>query len=147
MSESKQYCTFFLNNDMFGVEVLKVQEVLRLQEMTRIPLASPVVRGLLNLRGHIVTTLDMRQRLGMEPASGDDSLVTNIVIQTEQGLVSLLVDRIGDVVEVTDEAYEEAPPTVQGRLAGLVPGVYKLKDRLLMIFDIEKIVAFEAAAA
>ena len=89
----------------------KVQEVIRYQEMTRVPLAPPVVKGLINLRGQIVTAVDLRRRLGLRERAATD-LPMNVVIRTSDGAVSLLVDEIGDVVEVDDTTFERPPETV-----------------------------------
>jgi purine-binding chemotaxis protein CheW len=137
MSQTKQFCTFFLNGLFFGVEVLNVQEVLRYQEMTRVPLASPTVRGLINLRGQIVTALDLRRRLDL-PERNADQKPMNVVVRTGDGAVSLLVDEIGDVVEMAEENFEPPPETVTGVARELVRGVYKMKERLLLVLDTEK---------
>lgn len=139
MSQPKQFCTFFLNGLFFGVEVLKVQEVLRHQPMTRVPLSSATVRGLINLRGQIVTALDLRQRLELPERIGDEKPM-NVVIRTADGAVSLLVDEIGDVVEVDAEVFEKPPETLSGVARELVQGVYKMKERLLLILDTDKTV-------
>ncbi len=140
MSQTKQFCTFFLNGLFFGVEVLNVQEVLRHQPMTRVPLSSATVRGLINLRGQIVTALDLRQRLEL-PARGADEQPMNVVVRTADGAVSLLVDEIGDVVEMSDDIFERPPETMTGVARELVRGVYKMKERLLLILDTEKTVS------
>ena len=137
MSQSKQYCTFFLNGLFFGVEVLNVQEVLRYQEMTRVPLAPATVQGLINLRGQIVTAIDLRRRLEL-PARAADKLPMNVVVRSEDGAVSLLVDEIGDVVEIEDDVFESPPETLRGVARDLIKGVYKLKDRLLLVLDTER---------
>lgn len=134
-----QYSTFFLGGHYFGVEVLKVQEVIRYQEMTRVPLAPAVIQGLINLRGQIVTAIDLRQRIGL-PARDGDRLPMNVVVRTDDGAVSLLVDEIDDVVEVRDDQFEPAPETIKGRATDLVTGVYKLKDRLMLVLDVERAV-------
>lgn len=139
MNESKQYCTFFLDGLFFGVEVLKVQEVIRYQEMTGVPLAARTIQGLINLRGQIVTAIDLRRRLDL-PARGASELPMNVVVRTDDGAVSLLVDDIGDVVEIQDDARERPPETLRGIARELVTGVYKLKERLLLILDTEKTV-------
>ncbi len=144
MSQTKQFCTFFLNGLFFGVEVLNVQEVLRHQPMTRVPLSSGTVRGLINLRGQIVTALDLRQRLEL-PARGADEQPMNVVVRTADGAVSLLVDEIGDVVEMSDDIFERPPETVTGVARELVLGVYKMKERLLLILDTEKTVSLTSA--
>src|SRR5262245_42614993 len=105
--------------------------------MTRVPLAPPVVRGLINLRGQIVTAIDLRRRLEL-PERPADQLPLNVVVQTDDGAVSLLVDEIGDVLEVPASLFESPPETVRGTARELIRGVYKVKDRLLMILDPER---------
>jgi len=145
MSEQKQYCTFYLDNHMFGVKVEQVQEVFRYQEMTKVPLAPPVVRGLINLRGQIITAMDMRQRLGMEPLP-EGKLPMNVVVRTKDGVVSLLVDEIADVLEVSEDVHERPPETIPDEVRQLVLGVYKLSDKLLLILDSEKAVDVNTGA-
>jgi purine-binding chemotaxis protein CheW len=137
MAEAQQFCTFFLEGLFFGIEVEKVQEVIRYQEMTRVPLAPSVVGGLINLRGQIVTAVDMRRRLGLSERP-EDQLPMNVVVRTEDGAVSLLVDEIGDVLETEEESFERPPETVQGVARELIRGVYKLKGQLLLILDTDK---------
>jgi purine-binding chemotaxis protein CheW len=146
MAEEKQFCTFFLDGLFFGVGVQKVQEVIRFQEMTRVPQAPPVVGGLINLRGQIVTALDLRRRLELrEREAGQRPM--NVVVRTDDGVVSLLVDEIGDVVEVDQESFEPPPETLRGVARELVLGVYKLKDRLLLLLDTERVVNLDAGGA
>jgi len=135
-----QYATFMLDGLYFGIEVLNVQEVIRHQDMTPVPLAPPMVRGLINLRGQIVTALDLRTRLGLSPRT-DGDMPMNVVVRTPDGVVSLLVDEIDDVVEAPAEQFESAPETVRAGLAQLVRGVYKLPTRLLLILDVEQAVS------
>jgi purine-binding chemotaxis protein CheW len=137
MSTVRQLCTFYLDEFCFGVDVQKVQEVIRYQEMTRIPLAPPIVRGLINLRGQIVTAIDMRRRLGLAGLP-DGKLPMNVVIRTDGGPVSLLVDEIGDVLEVDVDSYERPPETLRGQFRDLIEGAYKLSDRLLLILNSER---------
>src|SRR5881397_3400536 len=113
MEEERQYCTFYVAGHYFGLDVLKVQEIIRFQEMTRVPLAPPVVRGLINLRGQIVTAVDLRRRLEF-PDRPADQLPVNVVVHTDDGAVSLLVDEIGDVLKVSERAFERPPETLQG---------------------------------
>ncbi|MCA9202053.1 MAG: chemotaxis protein CheW [Pirellulaceae bacterium] len=139
MTSKQSYCTFHLDDLYFGIAVSQVQEVIRHQQMTRVPLAPPVVRGLMNLRGQIVTALDLRRRLGLPDANGERPPM-NVVVRTSDGSVSLLVDRIGDVLE-TDEADFELPPeTLRGVHRELIRGAFKLQGRLLLILDTERVV-------
>jgi len=124
---------------MFGVEVMKVQEVIRFQAMTRVPLASSVVRGLINLRGQIVTAIDVRARFGLPPL-GDAQEPMNVVLSTGDGVVSLLVDDIGDVLEVHESDFERPPETLPAVFRDVVVGLYKLERRLLLLLDVERIV-------
>ena len=138
-----ELCTFHVERLFLGVEVRCVQEVLRHQTITRVPLVSPVVRGLINLRGQVVTTIDMRRRLEL-PDFPDESLSCNVVLCTDDGLVSLLVDEIGDVVTVPGGAFEPAPQTVRGIARKLTRGVYKLRDRLMLVLDIDRAIDDES---
>jgi purine-binding chemotaxis protein CheW len=134
-----QLCTFHLDELLCGIDVLTVQEVIRWQETTRVPLASPVVRGLMNLRGQIVLAIDLRRRLAL-PDRPPDQPPTNIVLRTADGVVSLLVDDVGEVVEVDGESFEPPPDTLRGVARDVICGVYKLKDRLLLVLDGERAV-------
>lgn len=142
MSDMKQFCTFYLDREMFGIEVLNVQEVMRKQETTEVPLAPKVVCGLMNLRGSIVTCIDLRVRFDMAPAPAEVEAV-NVVTQTPGGLVSFQVDRIGDVVEITDSSFEAPPPNLHGSARTLINGVYKLNNALLQVINVERVVALE----
>lgn len=137
---TQQLCSFYLDDLFFGVEVEKVQEVIRHQQTTRVPLAPEVIGGLINLRGQIVTAVDLRRRLDLSPRKNGQSSM-NVVVRTDEGAVSLLVDEIGDVVEVNDTEFEPPPDTLQGIGRDLIRGAYKLKNRLLLLLDTEKAVA------
>ena len=137
MAHSSQFCTFYLDKLLFGVELKGVQEVIRSLEMTKVPLAPEVVSGLINLCGQIVTAVDLRRRLEMEP-SPPGTLPMNVVVRSEDGAVSLLVDEIGDVVEVEESTFELPPETLHGSVRSMLVGVHKLEDRLMHVLDIEK---------
>ncbi|MFN7840202.1 MAG: chemotaxis protein CheW [Pirellula sp.] len=113
MPISSQLCTFFLDSQMFGIDVQTVQEVIRYQQMTDIPLAPDAVCGLINLRGQIVTAIDLRKRLGL-PSRPEGQLPMNVVVRSDDGAVSLLVDQIGDVQESDLENFASPPETLRG---------------------------------
>ncbi len=144
MTDCKQFATFYLNDHFFGVDVLKVQEVIRYQQMTRVPIAPAMIQGLINLRGQIVTAIDLRRRFEMPPRP-DGQFPMNVVVRTDDGAVSLLVDEIGDVLEVPDDTFESTPESLKGVVRQLVDGVYKLTDRLLIILNTEKAVCIPSA--
>jgi purine-binding chemotaxis protein CheW len=141
----QQFCTFYIQSLLFGVEVETVQEVIRHLEMTGVPLAPEVVAGLINLRGQIVTAIDLRRRLGVADRR-DGELPMNVVVRTGDGAVSLLVDEIGDVVEVEEKDFEKAPDTLSSTSRELIRGVYKLKKELLLVLDTQRSVNIRAAA-
>ena len=137
MAASKQYSTFLLDGLFFGVEVVKVQEVIRFQEMTAVPLAPAMIQGLINLRGQIVTAIDLRRGLGL-PARAAGRLPMNVVVRTGDGPVSLLVDDIGDVIEISENDYEATPQNMPAQQREMVEGVYKLEGRLLLVLNTER---------
>ena len=137
MNETKQFCTFHLDRALFGVEVRQVQEVIRSQPMTRVPLSPDAVKGLINLRGQIVTAIDLRERFGL-PAAGDGVDSVNVIVRVGEGAVSLLVDEIGDVIEVGADQFEPPPGNLRDEVMELITGVYKTSSRLLHVLDIEK---------
>jgi purine-binding chemotaxis protein CheW len=140
METAEQFCTFFLDGHFFGIPVQRVQEVIRYQEMTPVPLVPDVVRGLINLRGQIVTAVDLRACLGM-PDRAAETLPMNVVIRTDDGAVSFLVDEIGDVIAVSEEAHEGPPENLRGVSRSMIRGVYKLSGRLLLDLDIARVMA------
>ncbi len=137
MAHTSQFCTFYLDHLLFGVELKGVQEVIRSLDVTKVPLAPAMVSGLINLRGQIVTAVDLRRRLELAPAAAG-ALPMNVVVRSDDGSVSLLVDEIGDVVEVDEDSFEPPPETLRGSVRDMILGVHKLNDRLLHVLDIEK---------
>lgn len=136
---SGQLATFRLDGDLYGVEVEHVQEVLRSQQLTRVPLAPSAVAGLINLRGQVVTAIELRERLGRPPRpEGTDAVV--IVVRLHGEAVSLLVDSIADVVDVDAKDFEAPPDTLEGQARDLIRGAYKLDGKLLLALDVHKAV-------
>ena len=133
----RQFATFYIGGLFFGIDVLRVQEILCPQRMTPVPLAEEIVEGLINLRGQIVSAIDMRRRLNMECRKPDGESM-NIVIHTDEGAVSLLVDEIGDVVEVDETTFEAPPENLTSNAKKLVSGVYKMRERLLLVIDTDR---------
>ncbi|MGV8978437.1 MAG: chemotaxis protein CheW [Cellulomonas sp.] len=135
-----QYVTFTLGSALYGVDVTRVQEALRAHTRTRVPLAPVDVAGLVNLRGQVVLTIDLRPRLGVPPLAADAEPMM-VVVQVDGEPVSLLVDEIGDVVEVGPERFEVPPDTLDVGLRRLITGAYKLDSALLLILDVDQAVA------
>ena len=136
---SRQYATFAVAGHFLGVDVLEVQEVLRGQSLTRVPLAPPVVEGLINLRGQIVPALDMRCVLGLDASERGPGAVS-VVVRSRHGAVSLQVDEIEDVIEVGAGSFEAAPANIDAGIRGLLTGIHKLEGRLLLVLNTERTV-------
>jgi purine-binding chemotaxis protein CheW len=140
MTAPAQLCTFLVDDFYFGVDVSDVQEVVRFQRVTPVPFAAFPFRGLINLHGHVVPAIDMRQRLEM-PDREQEQLPMNVVIRTEDGPVSLLVDEIVDVVEADPQLYEPRPEVMCGPVWHFIDSIYKLPERLLLVLDTERAVS------
>jgi purine-binding chemotaxis protein CheW len=134
MSAPEQFCTFRLDALLFGIEVDRVEEVLRHRPLTPVPLAPPQIAGLINLRGQIVPAIDLRRCLGL-PAHPDGLVPGNVVLSGRDGPLSLLVDAIGDVVAVDDSRIEPVPDSVEPVTRRLLRGVCQLSAGLLLLLD------------
>lgn len=136
-----QLCTFRVGRDRLGIAAADVNEVLRHGPTTPVPLAPPGVVGLVNLRGRIATVVDLRVRLG-RPRRGKAPVGGSfgVVLQSRRNVVSLLVDRVGDVLEVDETTFEPVPETVPEPARSLIAGTYKLKKGLVLVLDTEKAV-------
>jgi purine-binding chemotaxis protein CheW len=142
-----QLSTFAVGKYLFGVDVSLVQEVLRIQQMTPVPLAPPEIAGLINLRGEVLTAIDLRARLGLPPAEapgaagsgGVGKEPVNVVVRVDDEPVSLLVDEIGGVLEVSQVPFEQTPSTVDERVRDLLLGAYTLPDRLLLALNARRV--------
>ena len=139
----RRYCTFGVGGLLLGIDVERVQEVLRDQEITPVPLAHPSVLGLLNLRGQIVTAIDARHRLGLAERTPGQS-VAHVIVRCDDEAVSLAVDVEDEVVAVDDEAYEPVPETVSRSIGSLLTGIYKLDAALLLVLDTDLAVTVAA---
>lgn len=131
---SRQYATFEVADQLFGLDVAKVQEVLSFHEYTPVPLAPESVGGLFNLRGQVIAAVDFRVQLGL-PARTIHGPAMNVIVRTDDESVSLLVDRIGEVIELHDDAFEPPPDTLTGPSRHLITGAFKLDGRLMLALD------------
>ena len=131
---SRQYATFEVDDQLFGVPVAIVQEVLSFSEYTPVPLAPKAVGGLFNLRGQVIAAVDLRVQLGLPPRDLDGPAM-NVIVRTEDESVSLLVDRIGEVVDLSEDAFEPPPDTLHGPTRELINGAFKLDGRLMLALD------------
>ena len=136
-----QLCGFKIRGDFYAIPVLEVQEVIKPQKLTPVPLSQDYVRGLINLRGQIVTSLRLRDLFKMNEPDLDDHM--NIIVSGEDSLYALVVDEILDVIEVEQDSFEDIPETIDENVKKFIKGVYKLKDKLIILLDLEKILTID----
>ncbi len=137
-NSSKDYLTIMISDQTFGIPVLQVQDVLREQEVTKIPLASPEVAGSLNLRGRIVTAIDVRRRLGL-PAREENDHNMSVVVEHKDELFSLIIDSVGDVLTLDDKNFEKTPGTLEQTWRDISSGIFQLEDNLLVVMDVSSL--------
>ena len=144
-AESREFVTATIAGQLFGIPVLAVQDVLSPQILASVPLAPPEVAGALNLRGRIVTAIDLRVHLGMEPADKAKSM--GIVVDLHGELYSLLIDEVGEVLSVPMASFERNPPTLDPHWRDLSVGIFRLDGQLLVVLEVEKLLDFAKAKA
>ncbi len=137
MTSARQFCTFYLDRLLFGVESLKVQEVVTYRELRPVPLAPPVVSGLMNLRGQVVVALELRRQLDLPERPAGMTPIC-LVVRAASGTVCLLADEVGNVVEVDERTFEPSPATLSPRLRSVVLGVHKLEHQLMHVLDTDQ---------
>ncbi len=138
--QRKQFSTFYVSNRLYGIDVMRVQEITKALPMTRVPLAPVYVKGLINLRGQISTAICLRDLFKINPTQENDQM--NVVCRINDLLVSFLVDRIGDVLELESKDYELVPDTIPPTIRKFIKGVYKVPGDLLSIVDVEQVAGF-----
>ena len=140
MATTQIFATFLVDGLLFGLPATEVLELTNGREMTRVPLAPATIEGLMNLRGQIIPAIDLRRRLELSPRPAG-KLPMNVVMRTADEPVSLLVDQVGEVLELGEETFEAAPETVRGVARELLRGVHKLPGQLLLLLDPQRIIA------
>lgn len=140
---TQDFVTVMLDGQMVGIPVLAVHDVLNAQKITVIPRAPDWVAGVLNLRGRIVTAIDLRRRLGLPPLDEDRSSMS-VVVEHNEEPYSLQIDKVGEVLSLEDQLFEKNPVTLDPRWREVSVGIYRLKDQLLPILDVDRLLAFES---
>lgn len=140
------FLTFTIVEQLFGIPVLKVQDVLSSYRITRIPLAPPEIKGSLNLRGRVVTAIDMRARLGL-PVRAAEAEAMSIVVENEGELYSLVVDSVGEVLGLSTGLFERNPPTLDSSFRAFSDGIYRLDDKLLVVLNVTRLLNYDRASA
>lgn len=144
--QTEEFVTFTIAGQLFGIPVLQIQDVLSSYKITRIPLAPPEITGSLNLRGRIVTAIDVRLRLGLPPRPSDaDSM--SIVAENGGELYSLMVDAVGEVMALPQSAYERNLPTLDAKFRTFSDGIYRLEKQLMVVLDVNRLLDYERTEA
>ena len=135
MPEGKQLCSFYLGDSLYGIDVSFVREANRGVDVTPVPLAPPEILGIVNLRGEIITSVDLGLRLGSKSNAPLGERPAHLFVKLDDGTVGFAVNAIGDVFTLQDELFEPTPATLQGEARDLIMGAYKLSDGLLLAVD------------
>ena len=137
-----QLVTFSIGEEEFGVDILKVQEIIRIMEITKVPKAPQFVEGVINLRGNVIPVIDLRKRFGLETREHDNQ-TRIIVIEINKMIVGFVVDSVSEVLRIPENTVEPPPPVVSGLESEYISGVGKLEDRLLIMLDLDRLLSSE----
>ena len=144
--ETEEFVTFTIAGQLFGIPVLQIQDVLSSYQITPVPLAPPEITGSLNLRGRVVTAMDLRLRLGLS-ARAKEAESMSIVAENEGELYSLMVDSVGEVLALSQSEYERNPPTLDAKFRTFSDGIYRLDKQLLVVLDVNRLLDYEQSDA
>lgn len=141
-TQATQYCGFKIGDEEYAIPVMEVQEVIKPQQITQIPLSQEQIRGLINLRGQIVTSISLRKLFGKDDDLTKDHM--NIIVRGNDGLFSLVVDEITDIVDIQVSELEKVPDTINPKLKKYVSEIYKRKQGLVILLKIDELIKIEA---
>lgn len=139
-----QLVSFNIGEEEFGVDILKVQEIIRMLEITRVPNAPDYVEGVINLRGKVIPIIDLRKRIGM-PSKDDDKDTRIVVVEIDNKVVGFIVDSVNEVLRINENITEAPPPMVSGIDSEYITAIGKLNDRLLILLDLSRVLSSEDA--
>jgi purine-binding chemotaxis protein CheW len=141
VSDHVQLCGFKIGGGYYAIPVLEVQEVVRPQALSKVPMAPDYIDGLINLRGQVVTSINLRKLFSIP---GDDpEEIMNVIVRSQDSLYSLVVDEILDVIDVEKKSFAETPETLDKKVRKYIDGVYKLQDKLLILLSLDKLLNIE----
>jgi purine-binding chemotaxis protein CheW len=144
---TQDFVTIRLAGQLLGIPVLSVHDVLKPQKITRVPLAPDSVAGVLNLRGRIVTAVDLRSRLGLPPRGANERAGMSVVVEYRGEPYSLLIDSVGEVLSLDDTAFERNPVTLDPRWREVSDGIYRLDGELMVVLDVKRLLDLDVAKA
>ncbi len=137
-----QMVTFNIGGEEFGVEILTVQEIIRMMQITKVPKAPDFVEGVINLRGKVISVIDLRKRFGLD-SKGHDKNTRIVVVEINKMIVGFIVDSVSEVLRIPADTVEPSPPVVAGLDSEYISGVGKLEDRLLILLDLDRLLSRE----
>ena len=138
-NSERELLTIFIAGQQFGIPILQVQDVLGEQSVTQVPLSQAEVAGALNLRGRIVTAINVRKRLGLPALEDDDHKEMSVVVEHKNELFSLIIDKVGDVLNLQEEGFDRNLATLDPSWRDVSMGIYRLEDSLLVVLDVPKL--------
>ena len=141
-----EYVTTMIGGQLFGLPISRVQDVFKPSRITRVPLAGAEIAGVLNLRGRIVTAIDVRRRLALSPRASENPGMS-VVVDHKGELYSLIVDSVGEVLSLPGDAYERNPTTLDPRWREVAGGIYRLQGKLLVVLEVARMLEFKRAEA
>ena len=137
MEEKEQLCGIKIGQSIYGIPILRVQEIVMPHQLTPIPLAQKYIDGLINLRGQIVLSLNMREIMGIEEEY--PSKYMNVIIKGKDSIYSLKIDEIVDIIDVDDNCFEKTPKIINDKIGNFIKGIYKLKEKIVILLDLDKV--------
>ena len=138
LGETIQYVTIYISDQLFGLPISRVHDVFMPESVTRVPLSQIEIAGVLNLRGRIVTAIDMRKRLGLEPLEHEGSMMA-IGIEFREESYGLIIDSVGEVLDLSETSREAVPSNMDSRWADIAAGVHRLENDLMVILDVDRV--------
>lgn len=138
LTEMIQYVTIYISDQLFGLPISRVHDVFVPESVTRVPLSQAEIAGVLNLRGRIVTAIDMRKRLGLKPLETDGNLMA-IGIEFKEESYGLIIDSVGEVLNLSETSREAVPSNLDQRWADIAAGVHRLENNLMVILDVDRV--------
>ncbi len=139
-SLQNQLLTFYLDRQIFGIPVSFIKDIFKSAKITQVPLTPPEIAGVVNLRGHIVTAIDLRHKLCIPHVEGEKKANMNIAVEVGEEMYSFIVDSVSEVMTFAKKDFEENPSTLDDRLKDLSLGIYKLEGKLLIVLDVNKVI-------
>ena len=136
-ADTNQFCGFRIGSNFYAIPVQHVQEVIKNQRITGVPLSDSHIRGLISLRGQVVTSVSLRTLFGLDEDFQEDHM--NIIVRSDEALIALAVDQIEDIIELKRENFESTPDTLDPKIKVFITGVYKEEKDLIIVLDLEKV--------